>query len=88
MNIDQTLNSLFAEHLPDIIKNIRFYQETIFTQGWDSPAVADLYHLTHKLVGSSGVLGYQQISLTAKVIEEKIDPGKRTFFRAVDQRNF
>jgi diguanylate cyclase (GGDEF)-like protein len=88
MSTDQTLNSLFAEHLPDIIKNIRFYQETIFSQGWDSPAVADLYHLTHKLVGSSGVLGYQQISLAAKVIEEKIDPENGQFSETLTKEAF
>jgi diguanylate cyclase (GGDEF)-like protein len=88
MSTAQTLNELFAEHLPDIIKNIQFYQETIFTQGWDSPAVADLYHLTHKLVGSSGVLGYQQISLTAKNIEEKIDPENGRFVERLTKETF
>ncbi len=88
MRTEQTLNALFVEHLPDIIKNIRFYQEAIFTQGWDSPAVADLYHLTHKLVGSSGVLGYQQISQTAKVIEEKIDPENGCLAQSLSKEAF
>lgn len=74
MSTDQTLNSLFAERLPEIINQIRNYQAQILEEGWDSPAVASLYHIIHKLVGSSGVLGYQQISLMARVIEEKIDP--------------
>ena len=74
MSADQTLNSLFTERLPEIIKNIKAYNAQIVAQGWDSPAVADLYHVVHKLVGSSGTLGYQQISMMARVIEEKIDP--------------
>lgn len=79
MSEEKTLNSLFYERLPGVVKTIKSCRDDIVAEGWDSQAVSELYHIVHKLVGSSGVLGYEQISQQARLIEEKIDPQNGRF---------
>ncbi len=74
MSEEKSLNALFHEHLPEVVAQIKTDRDQITRDGWQSEAVSSLYHTVHKLVGSSGVLGYLAICQIAREIEGRINP--------------
>ncbi|PKO12854.1 MAG: diguanylate cyclase [Chloroflexi bacterium HGW-Chloroflexi-10] len=78
MNSDRPLQTLFYRQLTEITEVLQNLSILLKEQELAKPVREELHHQVHKLVGSSGVMGYQKISSMARVLEEKLDPENET----------
>lgn len=66
----EDLRRTYLDELPGRIAALEEAAESLASTGWDKAGVESLYHLTHRLAGSSGLYRMAALSRTASLLEQ------------------
>jgi two-component system, OmpR family, response regulator len=66
------LSQAYMEELSDKVRALQAAANTLARSGWDRPTVQSLYHLAHRMTGSSGVYGLNTLSRAAGILEDRV----------------
>jgi HPt (histidine-containing phosphotransfer) domain-containing protein len=66
------LRTAYAEHLPQRVRAIE--EAAAALRAGDGEALRSLYHLVHRLTGSSAIYGFQQLSRASAALEDVLLP--------------
>ena len=63
------LRENYAARLPEKLKQIKEYWQTLEQSGWETETAQKLHALVHKLAGSGASYGFPEVSQTARDLE-------------------